>query len=332
MSQDIEHKIIAILKILEKENQPVGANFIASQLSRYGINLSERGVRYHLRVMDEKGLTSGYGKQGRMITQAGREELGNALVQDKVGFVRSKIDALAYAATFGTEKKGGSVVLNTSLISVEHFKQALNVMEQVFQARLCTSSLVRVGYPGKKIGELEIPEGKVGFGTVCSVTIDSILLKVGIPVEPRFAGIVQVSDEKPIRFTEIITYEGSSLDPLEILIASGMTSVTEAAQTGKGKILGGFREIPAASYEKAEQVLREADDLGIDGVLALGSPSQSVLGLGVGIGRAGFVVAGGLNPLATLREKNISSDNKAMSTLVEFSELESFEDLRKKYR
>jgi repressor of nif and glnA expression len=41
------------------------------------------------------------------------------------------------------------------------------------------------------------------------------------------------------------------------------------------------------------------------------------------------VIAGGLNPLAALSEANIEAENKAMSTLVEFSELQPFEELFK---
>lgn len=332
MSHDLEHKVISILKTLEKEKEPAGANFISEKLLQYGVNLSERGIRYHLKMMDERGLTKSFGKKGRMITTKGIEELENALVQEKVGFVKSRIDNLAYSQNLDIKKQTGTIILNISLIKIEDFKRSLNLMEQVFKSAICTSELVKVGYPKEEIGKFEVPEGKVGFGTVCSVTVDGVLLKSGIPVEPKFAGIVQMADDKPLRFTEIITYEGSSIDPLELFIASGMTSVGTAVRDGEGKILAGFREIPATSLENAKEVIHMLDDLGISGILSIGEPSQPLLKLEVGTGRAGFAIAGGLNPIAVLRENDILTENRALSTLVEFEELELFEQFRKKHR
>ena len=66
---------------------------------------------------------------------------------------------------------------------------------------------------GEKIGDVLIPEGKIGIGTVCSVTINGIFLKAGIPVTSRFGGVVETENGKPTRFISLISYEGSSLDP-----------------------------------------------------------------------------------------------------------------------
>jgi hypothetical protein len=168
-----------------------------------------------------------------------------------------------------------------------------------------------------------------GFGTVCSVTISGVLIKQGIPVEARFGGILQVEDHLPVRFTDLITYEGSSLDPLEVFIRGKMTSVREVAKSGSGKLLASFREIPAASLEYAQEIFRRLSEVGFKGILVVGKPSQPVLEVSVGLDRVGVVVAGGLNPLAALSEANIEAENKAMSTLVEFSELQPFQELFK---
>jgi repressor of nif and glnA expression len=66
---------------------------------------------------------------------------------------------------------------------------------------------------------------------------------------------------------ELIQYAGSSLDPSEVFIRARMTSVSEAAKRGEGKILANFREIPALCRGIAEKVvagLKEAKDL-VDG-------------------------------------------------------------------
>ena len=49
---DAEKKVIAILRVLSESSEPLGSITIARELERYGIFLSERAVRYHLRITD----------------------------------------------------------------------------------------------------------------------------------------------------------------------------------------------------------------------------------------------------------------------------------------
>jgi len=63
---------LAILKVLEEARRPLGARIIARHLKDYGIVLTERAVRYHLQLMDERGFTRFVGRrQGREITEKG---------------------------------------------------------------------------------------------------------------------------------------------------------------------------------------------------------------------------------------------------------------------
>ncbi|MDP3013014.1 MAG: NrpR regulatory domain-containing protein [Candidatus Subteraquimicrobiales bacterium] len=327
MEKDIERKIINILKILSKETEPLGASIISRRLEKLGIDLSERAVRYHLKIMDERGLTEGFGKEGRLITKKGLEELDNALVSDKVGFISAKIDTLSYLTSLNLDDKKGNIILNVSLLNKGDFKKAIEVMRDVFKARLCMSDLVAVAFEGERLGEIEVPAGKIGFGTVCSVTLNGVLVKAGIPVDSRFGAILQMENFKPLRFTELITYEGSSLDPLEVFIKSRMSSVRETALTGSGKILAGFREVSAAALGRVNEIVEKLEQVGIYGVLKVGRPSQPVLEMLVGTDRVGIVVAGGLNPLAALEEVGVETESKAMSTIVDFKKLKSFWEL-----
>ena len=72
--QDVKRKVIAILKVLQDSKEPLGARVIAQHLKSYGIELGERAVRYHLKITDERGLTSLVGRDGRLITDSGAEE------------------------------------------------------------------------------------------------------------------------------------------------------------------------------------------------------------------------------------------------------------------
>ncbi len=82
----MKKKRLSILKILKDSGTPVPGSLITDELNRMGIEISERTVRFHLLEMDREGLTKSAGKQGRIITERGLEELSIARIYDKVGF------------------------------------------------------------------------------------------------------------------------------------------------------------------------------------------------------------------------------------------------------
>ncbi|MBS3908783.1 MAG: DUF128 domain-containing protein [Actinobacteria bacterium] len=324
---EIERKSVTILDILSKEKEPLGAGIISKRLKSFGIDLSERAVRYHLQLMDERGLTEVRGKEGRLLTARGKEELSNALVADKLGLVITKIDTLSFMADLNLAEKTGRVILNVTLMPQEVLDEALAIMKDTFAAKLGISDLVAIATEGEFIGSIEVPPGTVAFGTICSITLNSIFLQAGIPVDSKFGGILQFDKGEPLRFTELITYAGTTIDPLEIFIASKMTSVREVALTGSGKILASFREIPAVAADKSRALLGMLEESGFYGILRFGRPGQAILETGVNPGRMGLVVMGGLNPLAALEESGIKTDSKAMSTLIDFDKLVNFWNL-----
>lgn len=328
MDWDVERKTNAILKVLSKYTEPLGASLISRELQRdHGINLSDRAIRYHLKIMDERGMTKGFGKSGRTITAKGREEIKNALVSDKVGMVITKIQSNAYLTELDPSVKKGRVVLNISLIDLEDLPKALKAMKPVFESGLGMSEYLVVAKEGEEIGDFTVPKGKAAIGTICSVTISGVLIKAGIPVDSLFAGILEIDEGKAKRFTEIIKYEGTSLDPLEIFLQSKMTSVSEVAETGKGKILASFREIPSVSLEKAVRIIEDLSLIGISGVIEIGEPNQPIANIPVGMDRVGLIVAGGLNPLAAVEESGIHTQSKAMSAMVDISKLKTYSEI-----
>lgn len=179
---------------------------------------------------------------------------------------------------------------------------------------------------GERIGDVQVPEGCVGMGTVCSITLNGIFLKSGIPVTSRYGGVVEIEDGAPIRFTSLISYEGSSMDPLEILIKSRTTDVTSAVTEKNGKILASFREIPVVSMREAEILTEKMSNKGLGGNILFGKPNQPMLDVPVGIDKVGMLVVGGLNPIAAAEEAGISTESKAMSTLYDYSRLLTFND------
>jgi hypothetical protein len=325
---DTEKKITSILKVLSESSEPLGSITIARELERHGVFLSERAVRYHLRITDERGYTRPLGRDGRMITPKGLEELRMALAPDQVGFILERLELLAFRTTFDPGKRTGQVAINTSLIDKDKFKRALGAMREAFKAGLCVSELVAVAPEGEKLGDVVIPRGKVGFATMCGVTINGILLKAGIPMESRFGGVLEVRDSRPRRFVAIIMYGGTSLDPSEQYIRARMTSVAEAARTGNGKILANFREIPAPSRSIVEDTIVRLKEAGIGGVYLLGNTSEPVCQIAVGMNRVGMVLLGGLNPMAAAVETGIQVENIGESGMIDFQELTSFWQLQ----
>lgn len=326
-TQDVERKTIAIMRVLRDSPEPVGARIIAQSLKNQGIELGERAVRYHLKLMDERGFTQNMGRDGRSITQLGLEELENALVGDKVGFVASKIELLAYQTDFDTAKRQGRIPVNVSFFPERQFKKAIEAMKGAFQAGICVSELVAIGRQGEKVGDIVVPQGKIGLATVCSIMINGALLKAGIPMDSKFGGILQIKNDKPLRFVELIQYSGSSLDPSEIYITSRMTSVNQVVREGQGRVLANFREIPMACQPLAEKVVAELKTANLNGLLMLGEAGQSVCGVSVELGKVGMILTGGLNPVAAAVESGIEVDNHAMTTVVEYQRLIGFKEV-----
>ncbi|MCL2150048.1 MAG: NrpR regulatory domain-containing protein [Dehalococcoidia bacterium] len=325
-SQQVVREKLAILRILADSSKPLGSKIIARLLEDgYGTLLSERAVRYHLGLMDEQGLTVKVSQRdGRTLAARGREELENALVADKIGFVIDKIELLAYQTTFDPYRKTGLIPINFSIFPADSFEAACQAMAPVFKAGLCVSRLVAVVKSGQRLNGPPVPDGCIGLATVCSIAINGVLLKAGIPMDSRFGGVLQLDRRTPWRFTDLVQYSGSSLDPSEIFISGRKTSVARAAKTGSGKIVANFREIPAASAATAKVAIERMQAAGLAGPLVLGESSRPLCEIPVGLNKVGMVLIGGLNPVAAAVESGIDTVSKAMSRVVDFKQLKNF--------
>ena len=328
--ESIERKIVLILQILKDNGQSVGARLIARRMQDAGIILSERAVRYHLKLMDEKGLTRLVGKrEGRVITDKGIDEISNAMVQDKVGLAISRIEILAYRTTFDPIHGSGLLPVNISLFPKEQFKDAMKGMKPAFDAGMAVSDFVAVAGENRQLGDVTVPAGKVGLATVCSIVINGVLLKAGIPMDSKFAGILQLKDRKPLRFVELIYYSGSSLDPSETFIMAKMTSVRSVLKKGEGKILANFREIPAPCVTLVKELVSKLKKVRIGGILCIGEMSEPVCQVHVDLNKVGLILTGGLNPLACAQEMGIKTENRGMATVMDFQELRKFSEIYK---
>jgi repressor of nif and glnA expression len=321
-TQDVERKVLAILNTLGDSREAIGSRIIARQLKDRGVGLGERAVRYHLKLMDERGLTQLVGRRdGRIITELGQAELKKAMVTHKVGFSLSRIEMLAFRTNFDWDKRTGSIPVNVSFFSKGDFNKAFKAMKPIFKAGICVSNLVAVASEGEAIGDLVVPEGKMGLATVCSIVVNGTLLKAGVPIDSKFGGTLQIRNRNPLRFVEIIHYAGSSLDPTEIFIRANMTSVAKVAKDGDGEILANYREIPAICRPLAEEVAAKLKDADLGGILLMGNVSEPVCEIPIELNQIGVVLVGGMNPVAAAAEAGIVSESHAMSTVIDYQAL-----------
>lgn len=323
---ETEQKVITILKVLSESSEPLGSISIARELENRGLQLSERAVRYHLRMTDERGFTRPLGRDGRTITTRGLEELRLALAPGRAQFASERLELLAFKTTFDPDRRTGDLVVNVSLFPKKDIAQALVAMRPAFENDVCAGALVVIADEGKKVADIIVPEDRVGIATVCSVTLSGVLLKAGIPMEARFGGVLEVRDHVPRRFTAIVSYAGSSLDPSEAFIRAGMTEVRQLLETGYGSILANFRELPAEARRMVEEITLKLQDVGVRGPLLLGHAGEAVCQMRAGMNKVGMVLLGGLNPVALAQESGIEADNMANSGMVRYEELVPFEE------
>jgi HTH-type transcriptional regulator, global nitrogen regulator NrpRI len=317
----VQRKLNEILRILHENQEPIGARLIADKMNERGYPIGERGVRYHLRILDERGLTKRQGYDGRIITQSGTKELENALVGDRMGFIITRIERLIYDTSFDLKTGQGSVIINTSIIDKKDIDRTLDIMEHIINDGYSFSPYIKIMDEGTSSSDITIPEGKIGIATMCSITIDGILLKNGIPVTPKYGGLLDIKKRKPACFEEIIVYNGTSIDPMRIFISKKMTRVLDAVDTGSGRLLANLREIPMSSVIEAQKILESAMSMGIVEITEIGEPGRSVLDAPVDSGKVGVVVYAGTNIMAAVEESGINVATYPISTIMDFKDL-----------
>jgi len=317
MDPQIERKLIEIMRVIHESDKPIGARAIADELNNRGYDIGERAVRYHLRILDERGFTHKHGYAGRTLTDLGENEMNDALIGDRFGFVISRIEEMAFKTTYNPETDKGDVVVNISYFDKDDFETVVDLISYTAHSGYMISPKVRV-FEEDSEPEIPLPPGKIGIATVCSVTFDGLLLKAGIPVEPAYGGILQIENRKPARFLDLISYSGTSIDPIKIFMNRAHTSVLEVLEKGEGKILANMRQINASAYDMTGEILKRVAKVGLAGCITTGEIDEFLLGAPVDIGKFGVAVVGGINGVCALEETGIKIETNPLSTTLEY--------------
>ncbi len=322
-----EKNRLVLLNVLKRQTSPVTSGDLTAVLNNHGHDLSERTVRLYLSELADEGLARRHGRRGATISPHGLDEVRAAQAYERVGYLSAKIDQMTYRMSFDLQTRSGQVVVNTSLVNPRQLEANVEKVCEVFARGYAMGHLVTLLEPGEQIGDFTVPEDKVGFCTVCSITLNGVLLKHGIPTASRFGGLVELRDRKAVRFVEMIHYDGTSIDPLEVFIRAGMTDYHGAIRDGNGRIGASFREMPEDSSDLIEHLSQRLTTIGLGAFMIIGSPGQQVLGVPVSEGRIGSVMIGGLNPIAILEEAGHRVASFALAGLLEYNRLFNYEEL-----
>ena len=292
-----ERKYIEILRILKEHQEPMGAKRLSELMAERGFVLSDRAVQYHLRYLDDMGFTEKVGNMGRILTPYGMAETESALVGERVGFIISRLERLAYRSTFDPVTQTGDVAYNLSIVPEDRIDEILEAFEGVAAARCGFFSSYRV-----LDNDPRVPHGSLGIITVCSITMDGVFQGRGIPVRMAFGGRLTVEHGEPIRFIDLIGYRGTTIDPLQLFISAGLTSISSMVSTGSGIALANVREVPAAAEGPVRETVAQMRKSGFVFPVTIGTapfniPSDPY--------RLSIISYSGMNYVAHIFEKGI---------------------------
>jgi repressor of nif and glnA expression len=308
-----ERKYIEILRILKEHRDPMGAKRLSELMAERGFVLSDRAVQYYLRYLDEMGFTEKVGNMGRILTPFGLAETESALVGERIGFIISKLERLAFRSTFDPITQTGDVAYNLSIIPEDRIDEALAAFDDVINARCGFFSSYRVIEKDPRLRE-----GDVGVMTVCSITMDGVFQNRGIPVRMAFGGRLAVEHGEPIRFFDLIGYQGTTIDPLALFISAGLTSVSSLVATGTGIALANVREVPAAAEGLVREIVAQMRRSGFVfpvtmGISPFNLPSDPY--------RLSIVSYSGMNFVAHCQEKGIRIKTEIGAGNIPFSKI-----------
>lgn len=246
---------------------------------------------------------------------------------EQLKFVNHRIDEYALQVTYNPVADTGKVIFNLSLIREEDRPYAVDIIRASNKAGICVSDRMLIAAAGEKIGEKTIPKGCCGIVTMCSITLDAILLRNGIPINPIGGGLLEIKNHTPHRFTSLIRYDATTIDPTQVMIDQGSTGIMGVIQSGKGSILANIRESHMEAEPLLFDILDQFASVGFTGILDVGSPNRTVFGVPVTTSYQGIVMIGGANPIAAFIESGRWAETMAMKGLIPISRLVHIDDL-----
>jgi repressor of nif and glnA expression len=120
----------------------------------------------------------------------------------------------------------------------------------------------------------------------------------------------------PSEYTDVISYQGTSLDPIQIFASRQMTSILAAGRRGDGTVLANTQTVPSIAAERTLKLLQDAKRAGIVGWIE--SPLEdNFLGDNSGDDVMKINIFAGANPMASLHELDMKVKVYSLSSLMD---------------
>lgn len=308
-----ERKSVEILRILSEQQGPLGAKRLSELLTERGFPMSDRAVQYYLQYLDEKGFTRKVGNKGRVLTADGSSEAEDALVDDRMGYIISRLEQLSFNVTFNPQTISGDIAYNLTYVPYDEIENVTRAFDEV----------VAGGYNffrGYSITDNDprLPPDTVGFISACSITMDGVLQNNGIGVDIVYGGRFRIVDKRPVCFEDLIGYRGTTIDPLSLFINAGLTSVQNLVHTGSGVALANVREVTVQAKERVEGIVDDMAECGFVRPIGVGA---SPFNLRPNPYRLSIVFFSGMNLVANAIECGCNITTEIGAGIIPFSKI-----------
>ena len=230
---------------------------------------------------------------------------------EKISLVLSKSLNLIQQVNFDVEKQKGDIIANISYVDKDNIDRALSIMEDTY------NSNPKFINPYYKLVEHPEKDDMVGIATICSLSIDGILINNGIMSNPTYSGLLELTE--PPLFIDLISYNGTTLDPHKIFLSKNMTSITGG--DGPSKILASVKEIPYVARDHAVELLEILNNIGFS-IYKIGKPREFVYNSKVENYNFGVITGGGLNSIGAVKESGVPIQVKALEKMMPFEKME----------
>ena len=308
-----ERKYVEILRILKEHREPMGAKRLSELMAERGFVLSDRAVQYYLRYLDEMGFTEKVGNIGRVLTSSGIAETECALVGDRIGFIISKLERLAFRTTFDPFTGTGDVGYNLTVVPEGQLGDVTNAFDEVSRAGCGFFNSYRI-----IDSDPRVPDGYAGLMTICSISMDGVFQRSGIPVKMAYGGRLSVKDGVASWFLDLIGYRGTTIDPLSLFISAGLTSIGDLVRTGTGIGLANVREFPASAEQEVREIMNQMNECGFRFPVQMG---EQVLNLQPTPYRVSLVAFSGMNYIGNATELGLSLSTEIGAGNIQFSKM-----------
>ena len=251
-----------------------------------------------------------YNKLKELESSKHRIKKAKKMEYKKTPFILTKSLNRMNQVDYDIETNEGNIVANISYLNKLDLDDALAIMKRTYK------SLPKYMNPLFNIVDHPSDESKVGIATVCSLSIDGILINNGIMSTPRYGGLLELG--KPPLFVEMISYDGSSIDPHKIFIFKNLTQISK--RKNPKKILASIKEVPYIARPECEEILDKINENGFP-IFKVGKPRELVYNAKVDNYNFGIVTGSGLNSIAAIKEKGIAIEAKAVETILPIEDM-----------